>query len=211
MLKPLPPSRWSTPQAAHLLNRAGFGGTPGEIAALQALGIEKAVDRLLVGGEDDDLFPPPEITQPAELAEQMRTARAAATEMERRELQKSHRYEQGRQIRAVRAWWLNRMRYTPFPLREKMTLFWHGHFATGFQKTNLTFLMWQQNETFRANALGNFRALTKQVSKDPAMMRYLDTNKSEKTKPNENFARELMELFLLGEGDRKSTRLNSSH
>jgi uncharacterized protein (DUF1800 family) len=83
-----------------------------------------------------------------------------------------------------------------------MTLFWHGHFATSFEKVKVAYLMWQQNETLRANALGNFRELTKQVSKDPAMMRYLDTVQSQRSQPNENFARELLELFTLGEGVR---------
>ena len=201
MLKRFPSSSWSTPQAAHLLNRAGFGGTPEEIAALQSLGLEKAVESLISGDEDADLFPTPPITQPPEFVEMARE-RAGLNEEERREHYRKMRAEQGEQIRKIRAWWLNRMRYTPFPLREKLTLFWHSHFATGFQKVRITYQMWQQNETLRANALGNFRTLTKQIAKDPAMMVYLDTNKSARTKPNENFARELMELFMLGEGVR---------
>lgn len=201
MLKRFSPSNWSTPQATHLLNRAGFGGTPEEIAALQSLGLEKAVESLIVGDEDSDLFPTPPITQPPDFVAMARE-RAGLPEEEKRELYRKMRAEQGLQIRNIRAWWLNRMRYTPFPLREKLTLFWHGHFATGFQKVKITYQMWQQNETLRANALGSFRTLTKQIAKDPAMMVYLDTNKSERTKPNENFARELMELFMLGEGVR---------
>jgi len=199
MLKRLPPSQWSTAQAAHLLNRAGFGGTPVEIAALQALGLEKAVDRMLQGEEEDDLFPPPTLSQPTELFEEMRAMKADTGE-KKREVQKMRRREQGDQIRQLRAWWLNRMRYTPYPLREKMALFWHGHFATSFEKVNIAYMMWQQNETLRAHALGNFRSLTKQISKDSAMMRYLDTAQSQRNKPNENFARELMEVFTLGEG-----------
>jgi len=206
MLERLPPSDWSTVQAAHLLNRAGFGGSPAEIAALKALGLEKAVDQILQGEEDDDLFPPPRLSQPAELYEQMRAAKAAVKagpdDPKAREAQRMRRMEQNDQIRDLRAWWLGRMRYTPHPLREKMTLFWHGHFATSFEKVKVAFLMWQQNETLRANALGNFRELTRQVSKDPAMMRYLDTVQSQRSQPNENFARELLELFTLGEGVR---------
>ena len=93
------------------------------------------------------------------------------------------------------------MRYTTYPLREKATLFWHGHFATGSDKVHEPFLLYVQNETLRANALGNFGALTREISRDPAMMRYLDTDKSAAAHPNENFARELMELFTLGEGN----------
>lgn len=81
-----------------------------------------------------------------------------------------------------------------------MTLFWHGHFTTGVEKVRLTYFIWQQNQMFRANALENFRSLTKEVSRDTAMMRYLDLIESKKGVPNENFARELMELFMLGEG-----------
>ncbi|MEI6337021.1 MAG: DUF1800 domain-containing protein [Verrucomicrobiota bacterium] len=202
MLKRFPSSKWSAVQAAHLLNRAGFGGTPAEIAALQSLGLEKAVERVLMGAEDDDLFPLPEITPPEKLVEQSRAVKNAANEIERKQIAALHRREQGQQIRDLRVWWLNRMRYTPYPLREKMTLFWHGHFATSFEKAKVTFGMWQQNETLRANALGSFRDLTLQISKDPAMMRYLDTVKNQRKQPNENFARELMELFMLGEGQR---------
>lgn len=199
MLKQLSSSNWSASQASHLLNRAGFGGSPSEVAALQAKGLEGAVDFLITGDEESDLFPLPYITPPDKLAEEARL-RQGLPEMEKREAFRKHRQEQGMQVRALRGWWLNRMRYTTFPLREKLTLFWHSHFATGYQKVNITYKMWQQNETLRANALGSFRTLTKEVAKDPAMMRYLDTDKSEKTKPNENFARELMELFTLGEG-----------
>jgi uncharacterized protein (DUF1800 family) len=202
MLKRLNPSRWTPSCAAHLLNRAGFGGPPSEVQALHALGLNRAVETLLNGGEDDDLFPPPALTAPHELFEQTRAARTMPTEEQKRELQQKLRREQAEQIRALRAWWLDRMRHAAHPLREKMTLFWHGHFATGFDKVRGAYLMWQQNETFRARALGSLRSLTREISRDPAMMRYLDLPQSNRQKPNENFARELMELFLLGEGVR---------
>lgn len=197
-----PPSQWTSVQAAHLLNRAGFGGTPVEIEALRKLGLVGAVDSLLTGEEDDDLFPPPPLSAPSELHEAMAEMRGASGEDEKREMRQRQRKEQNSQMHALRAWWLGRMRHSPYPLREKLTLFWHGHFATGFKKTDLAYLMWRQNETLRAYALGDFRELTKQISKDPAMMKYLDTIRSGAKKPNENFARELMELFLLGEGVR---------
>ncbi len=202
MTKPFPPSKWTAVEAAHLLNRAGFGGTPSEIEALRALGVVGAVDRLLTGDEDDDLFPPPPLSEPTELHEEMAAMRGTSDDEEKRELRKQRNQAQRQQLFALRAWWLGRMRYTPHPLREKLTLFWHGHFATGYQKVKVAYLMWRQNETLRAGALGDFRELAKQVSKDPAMMKYLDTVNSKRQKPNENFARELMELFLLGEGVR---------
>lgn len=206
MLKRLNPSQWTPACAAHLLNRAGFGGPPGEVQALYALGLNRAVEAILTGSEDDDLFPPPTITEPKETFEEIREARMQPDEKQRRAIQQKYRREQNDQMRMARAWWLDRMRYTLHPLREKMTLFWHGHFATGTDKVKTAFLMWQQNETFRARALGNFRYLAKEVSRDPAMMRYLDLQQSDRLKPNENFARELMELFLLGEGVRYTER-----
>ena len=200
MLDSFDPGKWTVFHAAHLLNRAGFGGTPEEIAALHKLGMRAAVNRLIAGDEDDDLFPPPVLTTPEEWVERRQQQRQAEGDIQRRALQKESRVEERKQLLALREWWLNRMRYTPYPLREKMTLFWHGHFATSFEKVNLALFIWQQNETLRAGSLGNFRKLTKAVARDPAMMRYLDTDKSSKTKPNENFSRELMELFTLGEG-----------
>ena len=88
---------------------------------------------------------------------------------------------------------------SPAPLAEKMTLFWHGHFATSAEKVN-SYRMWLQNETLRMYALGNFDTLVKAISCDPAMLAWLDLAASQKEHPNENFARELMELFTLGEG-----------
>lgn len=96
--------------------------------------------------------------------------------------------------------WLYRMLHTPRQLVEKMTLFWHGHFATGADKVTDASLMNDQNGILRRNALGDFAALTHEVSKDPAMLIYLDSATNRKAHPNENFARELMELFCLGEG-----------
>jgi uncharacterized protein (DUF1800 family) len=90
---------------------------------------------------------------------------------------------------------------TDAPLREKMTLFWHDHFATSIQKVKQPVLMVRQNELFRHNAFGSFKDLTHAILMDPAMMLYLDTQNSKKGMPNENFAREVMELFTLGEGN----------
>ena len=89
---------------------------------------------------------------------------------------------------------------TPTPLTEKMTLFWHNHFATSQQKVRSAQLMYRQNVLLRSYALGNFGALLREISKDPAMLVYLDGAQNRKGAPNENFARELMELFTLGEG-----------
>lgn len=98
------------------------------------------------------------------------------------------------------AWWAYRMLHTPRQLTEKLTLFWHGHFATSVAKVENVRLMLDQNETLRSHASGDFRALVQAISRDPAMLIYLDSNTNRKAHPNENYARELMELFCLGEG-----------
>ena len=92
------------------------------------------------------------------------------------------------------------MRSSPRPLEEKLTLFWHGHFATSVEKVKSTYRLYLQNETLRKHASGSWEELIVSVSKDPAMLLYLDGAESRKQAPNENYARELMELFTLGEG-----------
>ncbi len=200
MLAPLQPKEWDLAKAAHLLNRAGFGGTPDEIKAFQGLGFEKAVEQILNGPDDSAQFPKPEWAAPRNVLEMRREARMLPEEERQMNLREAQKNEREHVLSLVH-WWLGRMRKTPNPLREKMTLFWHGHFATSIQKVKQVYLMWQQNETLRANALGNFGTLLKAVSRDPAMIFYLDTQQSRLGKPNENFAREVMELFTLGIGN----------
>ena len=101
----------------------------------------------------------------------------------------------------LRAWWLYRMLYSPHPLQEKLTLFWHNHFATSNAKVQNAGFMLGQYELMRQHALGNFAALLREMSKDPAMLVWLDGRDSKKGNPNENYGRELMELFSLGIGN----------
>ncbi len=108
---------------------------------------------------------------------------------------------EGEEILDLRRWWLDRMMNGPAPLLEKLTLFWHGHFATSIDKVKDAYFMWRQNDTLRRNAFGSFAALTKKMSRDPAMMIYLDLEKSRQEHPNENWAREVMELFTVGIGN----------
>jgi uncharacterized protein (DUF1800 family) len=116
--------------------------------------------------------------------------------VKQRELQRIERERRAE----LQAWWYREMVETPSPLTERMTLFWHNHFVSSLQKVRVPKFMAEQNMLFRRNALGNFRLLTHYVAKDPAMIRYLDSGSNVKGKPNENFARELLELFTLGEG-----------
>jgi uncharacterized protein (DUF1800 family) len=103
------------------------------------------------------------------------------------------------------SWWLYRMQQSPNPLLEKATLLWHGHFATSAEKVEDVRLMFEQNQLLRKNALGDFAAMAHGISRDPAMLVYLDSVTNRKSHPNENFARELMELFCLGEGNYSET------
>jgi uncharacterized protein (DUF1800 family) len=179
--------------ARTLLTRTGFGATPAEIAAYASLTRTAAVERLLAGTTTRaSTAPPAPIGEAASLA---RPARGASEEE-----RKAFRRAQARDVVALRAWWLREMLVTPSPLTERMTLFWHGHFATSVQKVRLATLMYRQNVTLRANAVGNFATLLHAIARDPAMMIWLDTAQNRRGHPNENFAREAMELFTLGEG-----------
>ncbi len=104
------------------------------------------------------------------------------------------------ETRRVAYWWADRMLNTERPLEEKMTLFWHGHFATSEDKVRDFRKMLRQNETFRRHATGDFRDLMVAVAQDPAMLYFLDAGVNVKGAPNENFAREIMELFTMGVG-----------
>ena len=204
MFSPLPEKLWNRYTAAHLLNRGGFGGTPPEIEALHSLGQHKgargAVESFLEVDDDGDLFEVPPMLTPADRNAFQQRLKVAASEVEKQAIRKEMNDAERTSMIDLRLWWLNRMRYTSAPLLEKATLFWHGHFATSNQKVNEPYLMWQQNETLRHYALGKFPDLLKAMSRDPAMIRWLDLGSSRREHPNENFAREVMELFSLGEG-----------
>jgi uncharacterized protein (DUF1800 family) len=161
---------------AHLYRRAGFGATLAEIDAARALHASEdtafgmAVDRLL------------NYHAVSEVADRIQVRTDDFGE-------------------SLIRWWLERMARTRRPLLERLTYFWHDHFATSIEKDGITAAMMQrQNETLRANALGNFPTLVKAISRDPAMMIWLDLVANRLTSPNENFAREVMELFSLGVG-----------
>ncbi|HEY1583696.1 MAG TPA: DUF1800 domain-containing protein [Chthoniobacterales bacterium] len=204
MLTSLSTRDWNYQSAAHLLNRAGFGGTPEEIEAARAAGLDATVERLLHPPEEPAApsdSPAPSWTQPKDVREvRGELHRLRKNRAENRPQLRAMVQERRDELLDLRLWWLGRMRAGPAPLREKMTLFWHGHFATSVQKVRETYWMWRQNEMFRQHAFGNFRELLGEVSRDPAMMIYLDLVRSRKLHPNENWARELMELFTLGLG-----------
>ena len=209
-LKPLPEKLFDYNAAAHLLNRAGFGGTPAQARALADMGLNKAVDQLVkyetqpnepVKADlfDNSIMGPPTDEQ----REMARKARQSNDENALAALQRERQRKQGldrKQIAELQKWWIKRMIETPRPLEEKMTLFYHGHFATGYRTIEDSFHMYQQNQLFRKFATGNFAQLAHRIIRDPAMLKYLDNDENRKSSPNENLARELMELFTLGEG-----------
>jgi uncharacterized protein (DUF1800 family) len=200
MLSTQPASRWDYATAAHLLNRAGFGGTPHDIEQLVHLGVTEAVASLVDYEQFEDRTPSPAWAKPdPERASRMRAARRAGPAENRRVVQEDQHIQRHRLL-DLRHWWLRRMRKGSRPLQEKMTLFWHSHFATSFRKVRDAYLMWGQNETLRTHATGNWGTLVLAAAQEPAMLIYLDQAQSRRGKPNENLARELMELFTLGEG-----------
>ena len=180
--------------ARHLLNRTGFAASEAEIQTFARLTREQAADRVLGEARATAVTPPPPWV--TEALPNFRRLKEAPPE-ERKRFQQMN-VERGLELRE---WWYREMLNTPSPLTEKMTLFWHGHFATSQQKVRVSQLMYRQNVTLRRNALGNFAVLVHEMARDPAMVIYLDSAQNRKEQPNENFAREVMELFTLGEGN----------
>ncbi len=181
-------------QAARLLlTRAGFAPSDADVAGYARLSHAAAVDRLLAGVRTTAVTP-----APAWIDERFitpRELRSMSDEARKGELQK--------QIRMgldLRGWWLREMVATPSPLSERMTLFWHNHFVSAQPKVRYSQLMYRQNVLLRQHALARFDHLLHAVAKDPAMLIYLDSATNRRGSPNENFAREVMELFTLGEG-----------
>lgn len=200
MLKPLSANDWDYSKAAHLLNRAGFGGTPEQIEKLVSLGHEGAVSYLVDYEKIPDPAADPSWAHPDPGRAERRRAIRMATADQRKELQKQENEIIRDEMLELRGWWLKRMATGSRPFQEKMTLFWHGHFATSVEKVRDAYYMWRQNELFRRRATGNWLELLTEAGKDPAMLIWLDQAQSRREHPNENFAREVMELFALGQG-----------
>jgi len=167
---------WNAERASHLLRRAGFAAGPDTVRRAAELSPKEVIDGLFADPPDDEPF-----------------------ERESRDL--SGAVLATGDAKNLAPWWFHRMLHSPQPLREKATLFWHGHFATSADKVNDGQLMFEQNALLREHALGDFTAMVQGISRDPAMLIYLDSATNRKSHPNENYAREVMELFCLGEGN----------
>lgn len=195
-------------KAAHLLNRAGFGGTSEEIRKVMELGPTAAVDWLMdfpdAGADEQSQTDLPNFSSiegyPADFRA-LRQMFAGKTQEERQALQQQLMQANREALMECIKWWMNRMVRGQYPLQEKLTLFWHGHFTTSAKDEKVATLIWNQNELHRRMAAGNFREYVRQISRDPAMLDYLNNTQNKKQHPNENYARELMELFTLGIGN----------
>ncbi len=199
-LSPIASSTWTRARARHLLNRAGFGAPLRAVDDLARLGPERAVDAFLEYERYEDTLPPPDFLPPSPGFRELRARFAGLSEDKRRELRQEMQRKERRALQQLKTWWLRRMLHSNRPLVEKMALFWHGHFATSADKVKSATHNYQVTEVFRRHGLGSFRTLVLEVARSPAMLRYLDNMQNRKGHPNENFARELMELFTLGIG-----------
>ena len=236
-LTPIGRQDWIAAHAAHLLERAGFGGTPEDIARYTAMGPEAAVKALVdfsgvvqsdanrhllpfdeSGIHDPGLEPFP-ASRPAVTNQAKATGEALGVKVKptgNRRMQpvvdkffywlRASRLETDR----LAYWWANRMLSTATPLQEKMALFWHGHFANNEEKVRDYRKMKRQLDLFQAKGTGNFRELLIGAAQDPAMLAFLDAGVNVKGAPNENFAREIMELFTMGVGNYVETDIREA-
>jgi Protein of unknown function (DUF1800) len=223
-LSPLPASEWSHDRAAHLLAHAGFGGTPAEIEALADMSLERAVESLvqyeripnpkLQPFVESGFWEPPLAGFPDSRPDATDRAERDGASMGVAVKPSGNRPMQPvsdrffywlratmLETRRLGYWWANRMLQTTHPVEEKMALFWHGHFATHENKVRDYRKMHRQIELFERHATGNLRDLAIQVAQDPGMLYFLDAQYNVKGAPNENFAREVMELFTMGVGN----------
>ncbi|MBX3441539.1 MAG: DUF1800 domain-containing protein [Planctomyces sp.] len=169
-------SRWDELKAAHLLRRAAFGASGPDVARAVQAGLEETLDQLFAPGSGSAAFD----------ADADRLEEGAVASGDARQLE---------------AAWMHRLLNSPFPLRERLTLFWHDHFATSQAKVDNLALMRDQVATLRRDALGNFPEMLHAMTRDPAMLIWLDSNTNRKGAANENYAREVFELFSLGLGN----------
>lgn len=167
---------WNAEKVAHLYRRAAFGANWDEIQQGVAASSDRLVSQLLEGGPQQEAF--------AEEADRLAEGAIDSGDPQR-----------------LKAAWLYRMTFSPHPLEERLTLFWHNHFATSQAKVNGLALMQRQNAIFRRHALGRFGSMVEEIAFDPAMLVWLDAGTNQKGQPNENLARELFELFTLGVGN----------
>ncbi len=185
---------WGFAQAAHLLRRTMFGATTTDITAVQKMTLNQTVDMLLAND------PPP---TDAPLVWYHIESGGVVDGQTWTQLDYNVTNDFNRS-QSLSGWWINLMLTQKISIREKMVLFWHNHFACGMTSVGDARYTYKQNLYLRANALGNFKTLAKGITLDPAMLRYLSGNQNVKSAPNENYGRELQELFTIGKGPETS-------
>jgi len=224
VLAPISAQDWTAERAAHLLERAGFGGTPEEIQRFAAMTPEAALQELVdfQGADNSHLLPFDESGVHDPGLESFPDSRPATTTLAKQQgealgvkvkpagnrkmqpvVNKFFYWLRASRLETDRLgyWWANRMLTSQRPLQEKIALFWHGHFANNEEKVRDYRKMKRQLELFHAKGTGNFRELLIGAAQDPAMLAFLDAGVNVKGAPNENFAREIMELFTMGVGN----------
>lgn len=176
--------------ARHLSVRAGLGVSRIDVQRYKSLPKGKSTRHIVYSASSRWMLPPPKLSNWSvwHPNQSMTQKRMLHTRLNREKY-------------ALREWFIDNMLRTPHPLIERMVLFWHNHFTSSLNKVNQPNLLLKQNFLFRKYALGNFRVLLHEISQDPAMLIYLDNDSSKMEHPNENFARELLELYSLGEGN----------
>jgi uncharacterized protein (DUF1800 family) len=185
----------SEAETRHLLIRTGFNIDATQLQTLESLPYDQAVDTLVAAAAKHtvaDTPPPDWVNEPLPRPRKLKNASP--------EEKKAYIQDTIRKSFEVQGWWMREIVNTPEPLAEHMTLFWHNHFTSSLQKVKVPVLLYRQNLTLRRYALGNFREFLHAIAHDPAMIVYLDNLTNRDQHPNENFARELMELFTLGIG-----------
>ena len=223
-LSPIAASDWTYDRAAHLMERAGFGATPAEIDRLVSMTPARVIDWLvdyeavaheLRPFDESGIWDPGMDPFPPSRAEAVRIAQAKGEALGVKVLQPGAQRRlqpvvdkffyglaaNNFETQRLGLWWANRMLATPRPLEEKLTLFWHGHFATSENKVRDYRMMLRQNLMLRERASGRLRDLLVGILTDPAMLVFLDNGENIKEHPNENFGRELLELFTMGVGN----------
>ncbi len=192
----LPVRALSQSDTRHLLERTAFGGSPRLQQHLMLSGRHESVRYLL--NKQARRSPLPRFSKYVPLKNMSGMAK------------KERRQQLRKEARELKFWWLRQMYGSDAPLREVMALFWHNHFTSSLKKVRRPELMARQNDLFYEHGMGNFKTLLYAVAKDPAMLIYLDGRANRKNKPNENFARELLELFTLGEGHYSETDVQAA-
>lgn len=203
-LAPLPKSEWSRRKAKHLLNRAGLGHTPKTLNTFSDLSPSEAVDRLVDFEEQATSFSEPDNLPPRWSFGEYRTKLKEEEDLSKEQREnKVNEYKNKHKnaIRNLKAWWLKRFHQTNRPLQEKLALFWHGHFATEASVVKNARWNYQLYKVFRTHAAGNVQKLAFEVARSPMMLKYLDNDTNRFQHPNENWARELLELHTLGLGE----------